>query len=162
MTVEGIKEGVSMPRNLTIARIFKLLGWVEQFGTGYSRISQACEKHDYDLPEWREIGLYTDIIFKPILTDEMHKTHDQPGTKSALSRYDRILLMLCSEPRPIIALMDKLHWSDRTKFRQRFITPLIEKGWLTMTIPNKPNSRLQKYQTTKQGMEVLAKHQDSP
>lgn len=28
--------------------------------------TNACEKHDYSLPEWREVGPYTDIIFKPL------------------------------------------------------------------------------------------------
>lgn len=62
MTIRGIKEGVSMPRNLVIARIFQMLGWVEQFGTGYLRIVKACEQYSYPLPEWYETGPYVDIV----------------------------------------------------------------------------------------------------
>lgn len=47
-----------------------------------------------------------------------------------------------------IEIMDLLGWHDRTKFRNKYITPLIETGILEMTIPEKPNSRLQKYRLT--------------
>ena len=64
MTIENLKEGISIPRNLVIAGIFKKLGWIEQFGTGYRRIKEACEKGNYFIPEWHEAGPYVDIIFK--------------------------------------------------------------------------------------------------
>ena len=168
MTVDGIKEGVSMPRNLVIARIFQLLGWVEQFGTGYARIRKACAKYDYTLPEWREVGQYTDVVFRPLKSSEIHKekalitsglgpSRDQVGTKSGPSQDERSLLKFCIDPKPISELMDLLEWKNRTKFRDRFITPLIDSGWLAMTIPEKPKSRLQKYQTTTKGKKLAAK-----
>ncbi len=48
-------------------------------------------------------------------------------------------------------MMQLLGWSDRTKFRKRFINPLIEKGILEMTIPDKPQSSNQRYVTTQIG-----------
>lgn len=153
MTVEGIKEGVSMPRNLVIARIFQLLGWVEQFGTGYRRITDACEKHQYPLPEWKEVGPYTDIIFKPLKMEVLHE--DEASTKSGPSQNDVVLLKLCATPRAITELMSALDWKHRTKFRNQFITPLINQGLLAMTVPDKPNSRLQQYITTDAGKKLL-------
>jgi predicted HTH transcriptional regulator len=64
MTIESLKEGISIPRNMVIAGIFKKLGWIEQFGTGYRRIKEACERDNYPIPEWRESALYVDITFK--------------------------------------------------------------------------------------------------
>jgi ATP-dependent DNA helicase RecG len=66
MTIESLKEGISIPRNMVIAGIFKKLGWIEQFGTGYRRIKEACERDNYPIPEWREAALYVDIIFKAV------------------------------------------------------------------------------------------------
>ncbi len=37
---------------------------------------------------------------------------------------------------------------DRTKFRNKFIAPLISGGLLELTIPDRPNSSKQKYMTT--------------
>lgn len=86
MTIAGIKEGMSMPRNLVIARIFQVLGWVEQFGMGYLRITTACEQYNYPLPEWREMGPYTDIIFKPLEMESIHDAKDRLGPGSGPSR----------------------------------------------------------------------------
>lgn len=170
MTIASIKEGVSMPRNLVIARIFQMLGWVEQFGTGYMRIMSACEAHQYPLPEWREVAPYMDIVFKPLVMEGIHdlSPKDQVGTQSAPSQHpvgtqsapsqnDTELLKLCYAPKSISELMSEMSWKDRTKFRRRFLMPMVEQGLLEMTIPDKPNSRLQKYVITQLGKERFEK-----
>lgn len=52
-----------------------------------------------------------------------------------------------------------MNWKHRTKFRNRFITPLMAKGLIEMTIPDKPNSRLQRYKVTQKGLEQLSQLQ---
>ena len=42
--------------------------------------------------------------------------------------------------------------TDRTKFRRKYIHPLLEAGILELTIPNKPNSQNQKYRLTAKGI----------
>ncbi len=46
--------------------------------------------------------------------------------------------------------------TNRTKFRNQVLRPLLEAGWIEMTIPDKPTSRHQRYRTTASGREVLA------
>jgi ATP-dependent DNA helicase RecG len=41
--------------------------------------------------------------------------------------------------------------SDRTKFRQQVINPLLADGLIEMTRPDKPRSSLQKYRLTEKG-----------
>ena len=41
--------------------------------------------------------------------------------------------------------MDLFRWSNRTKFRDKYINPLLKVNILEMTVPDKPNSRLQRY-----------------
>jgi len=42
-------------------------------------------------------------------------------------------------------IQDKLGLKDRKSFVDRYLNPALELGLIEMTIPNKPNSRLQKY-----------------
>ena len=44
---------------------------------------------------------------------------------------------------------------DRTKFRNQILKPLLEAGLVEMTLPDKPNSRLQKYRITPAGRSHL-------
>ena len=57
--------------------------------------------------------------------------------------------------RSIAELMELFKWQNRTKFRTKYIKPLIDVGWLTMTIPDKPQSSKQRYITTETGKEAL-------
>ena len=43
-------------------------------------------------------------------------------------------------------------FADRTKFRRKYIHPLLEVGILEQTIPEKPNSQKQKYRLTAKGV----------
>ena len=46
--------------------------------------------------------------------------------------------------------------SNRTKFRDQVLKPLLDGGFIAMTIPDKPTSRLQKYRLTNKGRAWLA------
>jgi ATP-dependent DNA helicase RecG len=46
--------------------------------------------------------------------------------------------------------------TDRTKFRHQVIRPLLLRGLLEMTLPDKPTSSQQKYRLTDQGAAWLA------
>ena len=50
--------------------------------------------------------------------------------------------------------------SDRTKFRNQVLNPLLDAGLIEMTIPDKPRSSLQKYRLTAKGQTILASLKD--
>ncbi len=56
-------------------------------------------------------------------------------------------------------LMDALNLKDRKHFRTVYLQPALDAGLLEMTIPNKPNSRLQKYRITAQGQRLLTQRE---
>ena len=49
-------------------------------------------------------------------------------------------------------IQDNLGLSDKRNFVENYLKPTLEQGIIEMTIPDKPNSRLQKYRLTKKGM----------
>lgn len=80
---------------------------------------------------------------------------ESSGTKSALSQHQVEILRQCQTETAIGALMAIAERRDRTKFRNQILKPLLEAGLVEMTLPDKPNSRLQKYRITPAGRSHL-------
>ncbi len=149
MTLDDLKSGVSKIRNPVIARVLRELDYMEKWGTGYKRIIEDCDSGGYPHPEWQELSTVMRVKFRPHLTDvdagAKKEILEHDGTKSALSRHQVQLLEFMKEPRSLKEMMSLLGWKDRTKFRTRFIKPLLEKNLIQMTAPEKPTSSKQKY-----------------
>lgn len=58
------------------------------------------------------------------------------------------------------ALQSALGLLDRKSFRERYLKPALAGGLIEMTIPDKPNSRLQKYCITDKGSQWFVQHND--
>lgn len=48
-------------------------------------------------------------------------------------------------------LMGVLGLKDRKSFRERYLLPALEAGFIEMAVPDKPNSRLQRYRLNRKG-----------
>jgi ATP-dependent DNA helicase RecG len=57
--------------------------------------------------------------------------------------------------------MDIAERTDRTKFRNQVLAPLLEQGLLEMTVPEKPRSSKQRYRLTADGREFLENQEGS-
>lgn len=64
-TFENFMAGVSHIRNKVIARVFRELKIMEEWGTGYKRIVEACKTNGYMNPHWDELGAAIRVTFKP-------------------------------------------------------------------------------------------------
>ena len=65
LTIAELKAGVSKIRNRMIARIMRMLRLMEEWGSGYQRIHDACHAGGYPEPEWQELGTAVRVIFRP-------------------------------------------------------------------------------------------------
>lgn len=52
-------------------------------------------------------------------------------------------------------LQERLNLADRENFRKSYLLPALEARCVERTIPDKPNSRLQKYRLTSKGRTLL-------
>jgi len=75
--------------------------------------------------------------------------------KSGLSQDQVEILRLCRQEWTLVELMNASGRRNRTKFRNSFIKPLLEEGFLVLTIPGKPRSPKQCYRITRAGRAVL-------
>jgi len=58
-------------------------------------------------------------------------------------------------PTFIADLMEIAERTDRTKFRNQVLKPLLGEKLVRMTVPDKPTSRNQRYVTTERGRSLL-------
>jgi len=57
-TIEDIKRGISRPRNRVLARFFRELHLIEQWGSGVRRMTEACIAAGLPEPEFEEIATH--------------------------------------------------------------------------------------------------------
>ena len=78
-------------------------------------------------------------------------SRDQVGAKSGLSAEQRIVVAQMTDEHDITSLMQWVGRSNRSKFREAVLAPLLAMELVAMTIPDKPNSSKQRYRLTEQG-----------
>ncbi|MBT3369102.1 MAG: AAA family ATPase, partial [Nitrospina sp.] len=155
MTIEDMKQGVSKIRNSVIARIFRELGLIEQWGSGVRRIFKEAE--ELGLPELQimEIGMrmrfmvpLTDTIVVQIKTGQVEAQVE--------AQVDLNILSVCAEhPFSSSEIAAALGHKKLSGNLRKALPRLKEAGLLEYTIPGKPNSRLQKYRLTPKGKAVI-------
>ena len=64
--------------------------------------------------------------------------------------------MALQERKSMTELKQLYRWSNTTKFKAKYVRPLIEALFVGMTLPNKPTSPNQRYFLTESGRALLA------
>jgi predicted HTH transcriptional regulator len=63
LATENLTQGVSVIRNHVIARVFRELGLIEQWGSGIRRMIETCRKAGLRPPNFEEIGFRFRVTF---------------------------------------------------------------------------------------------------
>ena len=81
------------------------------------------------------------------LTRQATEQAAEQVTEQVTEQAERVakILNYCKEPKTTSEIMNYLELTHREHFRSVILNPLIEKGLLFLTIPDKPNSPKQKY-----------------
>lgn len=94
-TLDEFVAGVSHIRNKVIARVFRELHLMEEWGTGYKRIVEACIAGGYQIPVWEEQGMTLRVIFRPhVAAHDEFKPGLQHEIKEVSLRQQKILNFL--------------------------------------------------------------------
>ena len=127
----------------------------ERTGRGVPKITEVYGKETY---EFRENSIVVSIPFtrvqiEKITPDEVEMTPDEVkktldnGLKKRKNSVECIL-EFCITPKSVLEIAELLGLKEKKSVR-RHIKPLLEQGRLAMTLPDRPNSKNQKYITIK-------------
>ena len=164
MTIEEMKRGVSMIRNPVIARVFSELGLIEQWGSGVKRI--FAEAHAQGLPEphIEEIANRVRLSIQLAAPVSIDKPATQSVTQSEAVRLEsrlesrlaaRIMLALQEAPLGKSSIAEWLGHKGVSGELNKQVRHLRQRELIEMTLPDKPNSRLQQYRLTAKGEKLL-------
>ena len=168
LTVETIKlPHRSYPQNPIIANALYMTAYLESWGTGVSRMVDACKAAGVPEPTYGTDGLFVWITFKrPGLDTNLATNSDtnpdtNPDNNSdsnsdsssdsssdsnlLLSDRQKEVLLYCIFPRTSREILEHINVTYQKWNIDKFINTLIDAGLLERTIPNTPNSPNQKY-----------------
>ncbi|MFT4099640.1 MAG: ATP-binding protein [Burkholderiaceae bacterium] len=153
------QEHRSIPRNPLLAGAFHRTGAIEVWGRGTNRVIDACRAYGIADPTFAEVSGAVTVTFKAEVVAEakgLVPSGHQAGTKLAPSPHQVQVLELAVAPHALAELMRPSGRTDRTKFRDQVLRPLLEMGLLEMTVPDRPRSSKQRYRITEAGREALS------
>lgn len=149
-------------RNRRIGEFFKDLKMTEGRSTGIKKIIDAMAENGSPKPhfEFDEEHTYFQVTLPIHEASQKNGIENiltpQAGTKLGLSADQVQILQESVEPRAIKELMELSKRTNRTKYRDQVLNPLLDNGYLEPTIPEKPRSSKQKYRLTEFGKSILA------
>jgi len=159
---QDIEKVLSTRRNPIIAEIFHRLDFIERRGSGFKKIREAtAELYNYK-NDFAPTFVSTRTAFHVVLKN-MNFNKITSVVKVSTEVSTEVATEVKLTPEKLNALLEYCE-SSRTRremqvfcgiktdeyFRKSIVSPMLERGLIQMTIPDKPNSRNQKYIRTKQ------------
>lgn len=151
-----LRPHTSLPPNELIAGPMYLKGYIERLGTGTEDVAKLCARSGLPAP-----GFAEGVDFRAVL-----KRKRMGGVAGGVAGgvvggvRTRLLLFLSSGEKSTGEMARHLGWDRVYGGLNREIKSLLADRCVEYTIPEKPQSRLQKYRLTAKGRELLARHSE--
>lgn len=149
----------SIPRNPLLFGILHRMEAVERIGSGIRRIRDLCREHGVAEPVIDVSDHWVTTTFpRPAkhAGDQVEtKSKSQPESQPE-SLEQRVLTLLRRAPMAKSAISTSLGQNTVSGQLNKMIRSLVDGELIEYTIPEKPNSRLQKYRLTENGKRRLA------
>lgn len=160
----GVYEVGRRYRNRRIGEFLKELDLTEGRSTGIPKILREMAANGSPAPEFDSDDDRTYYLVRlPVhprakMTDQSQSPTQSGAQSGAQSR--EALLALAEKPLSANELVKKLGLRSKTGAFKRTVSELLNDSSIEYTIPDKPNSRLQKYRLTGAGKHLLTVMQD--
>ena len=150
LTKEEFFSGISIPRNKELMRIYRDVELVESLGSGIPRILKAYGEDCFT---------FTDNFIRIILpinssvaTIGHASNHASNRASNHASEQIKKLVLALEGEMGRMTLQDILSIKNRDYFRTEYLNSAINSGYIELTIPDKQNSKNQKYRLTAKGI----------
>ncbi len=156
MTVKDMKEGISRIRNPVIARLFREMNLIEQWGTGVPRMFKQAQELGLPEPQIVELGMRVRFI---VHLAEQVRIQINPATEQVTEQVSeqviKLLESLKKEPLSTKEAMQFLQLNHRPTFLYTYLQPALQANLVEMTQPDSPKSPTQKYRLTAKGQGLI-------
>ena len=123
-----------------------MTAFLESWGTGGSRMVEACKAVGLPEPEYGTDGAFVWITFKrPNSVTNSVTNSDTNSDTLTLSDKQKEVLAYCIIARSSREILEHIGVTYHHKNIMKFINNLVDVGLLERTIPDAPNSPRQKY-----------------
>ncbi len=136
----------SKPWNPIIANVFYRAGIIEKWGTGTLNIINHCKKNGNPMPTWE---IRTQSVVTTFLPSIFFSAGNLPNESRPESLELNVLNLLEKESLSRGEIAKKLGHKKISGGLKKALLQLLARGAIAFTIPQKPNSRLQKYKIQK-------------
>ncbi len=144
----GLDEIDSVRRNPVIADLFHRMKFMERRGSGIKKILDETAKLPGYTEELKPTFHSTHSSFFVTLKNINYLTQsvsDRVSDQDTDQDVTKKILDFCEVERSKREICEYLGFSNLTYFTRTYLNPLLEAKRLTMTIPDKPSSKNQKY-----------------
>lgn len=121
LSVKDIKQGVSRLRNRAIGRVFRELGYIEQWGSGIQRMLSNCREMGLPEPVFEEIGTHFRVTL-PLRTD----------ARLNLDATDRQIISILRRNGPLSTKLVSVELGVSARTARSRLGKLADKGILTV------------------------------
>ena len=156
LTVEDLHRDDyhSQLRNKLVAEAFYLTGDIEKYGSGFVRMRGYLKDAPGTSMTYREAGNGFEVIHLPAEVEPRAQSGARSGAQSG-AQSTLVVKMLADQPLSANEVTEKLGLKSKTDALKRILKDLLEGDFIEYTLPEKPNSRLQRYRITDRGREIF-------
>lgn len=142
-------------KNPPISKVFREIGLADELGSGMRNTYKYTKMYSGGEPQFVEGDVFritiplTDVATATVgptsqnlvTSDQVNLVTDQVSDQDI----DTKILSFCQKAHSKKEICSYLGYKNLTYFTKKYLIPLLDSGKLIMTIPDKPNSRNQKY-----------------
>ena len=140
-------------KNPPISKVFREIGLADELGSGMRNTYKYTQLYSGGTPEFIEGDVFRTIIpLTPVAVEKVGpqektqvETQVRTQVETQVTIEDKILAFCYEEPHSKTEIAEYCGYKNTKSFTKNYLRPLLEKGQLQMTIPDKPRSQHQKY-----------------